>query len=665
MKSEDDKSVHLNYLDFELEIGVGKGREYPIAVLRSPAGEAREMMYFPYDELALENRLKDVQIALLRSGGKRRKILSAEEQTVHNFGRDLFNALISGEVRSRYDVSMREATQQGKGLRLKLRIQSPELAALPWEFLYDSRQAEFLCLSTDTPVVRYLELPQPIQPLTVTLPLQILGMVASPQDQTPLNVQREKQRMENAIRDLQVRGLVNLEWLPGQTWRDLRHAMWKGPWHVFHFIGHGDFDSSADEGIIALVNEVGKTTHPLRATQLGRLLAGHRSLRLVLLNSCEGARGGKHDIFSSTAAILVQRGIPAVLAMQYEITDRAAIEFARTFYEAVANGMPIDAAALEGRLAISIGVANTVEWGTPVLYMRSSDGTLFSLKDIPIPPPSTTASADRKESSPRAPTVLAKNKLGVEVTVEVKEFGVGSRVLKYLLGPRRRKKKSLRKLPLMVDNRIFMLIPWGVFERAYQHEGDHIVVLTNKQEIRGKIVGDIVTFEGKKYAMKDVVDLVLTGLPEREYIIESSKHEPTTLWQLSAIEPVNPTYSGYNPRFAFQFRGSSPAGYFTSAADTDSFYIKLAEGEEVLAYFDHFREISFDRSKSDQLRVTTEQGIDTVGSLLLKTEYTTFISKKQVPVKGSYGFLVMDWADFAEIEIALDAPKYVLRKISE
>ena len=30
-------------LDFELEIGLGKGREYQVAVVHSPAGEARSI----------------------------------------------------------------------------------------------------------------------------------------------------------------------------------------------------------------------------------------------------------------------------------------------------------------------------------------------------------------------------------------------------------------------------------------------------------------------------------------------------------------------------------------------------------------------------------------------------------------------------------------------
>ncbi len=327
----------MNYLDFEIEIGTGRGRIYPVAVIRSEGGEAREIMRFPFDDLALESQLKDLQIALLRSGGKRRQILSPEEQAVQNFGRALFNALFTGEVRSRYEVSQLAAYHQGKGLRLKLRINSPEMAALPWEFLYDANEAEFVCLSSNTPIVRYIELPRPPQPLVVTLPLRILGMTASPQDLAELDVEREKQRIEIALKDLRTTGAIEFTWLEGQTAYDLQRAMRGGPWHIFHFIGHGGFNSSTDEGLIALVDEDGRADY-LSATHLGRLLADHRSLGLVVLNSCEGAKGSKYDIFSSTAAILVRRGIQAVLAMQYEITDRAAIALSKVFYEALADG---------------------------------------------------------------------------------------------------------------------------------------------------------------------------------------------------------------------------------------------------------------------------------------------------------------------------------------
>lgn len=384
-KSQEDKkqSRAINewksYSDFELEISPGIGRDYPVSLLHSPAGEGHETMHFPFDDLLLENALKDIQIALLQSSGGKRQIISQEEQTVRNFGQKLFDTLITGELRSLYNVSLREAQRQGKGLRLKLRIKPPELASLPWEFVYDSNQADYVSLSSNTPVIRYLELPQPIQPITVEPPLRILGMAVSPEDLPELDVKLEMQRVEEATENLRLQGLVDITWLKGWTWEDLQQAMRIGTWHIFHFIGHGGFDRNTDEGLIALADRDGQSFH-LSATQLGRFLAGHSHLRLVVLNSCDGARGGKRDIFSSTASILVRRGIPAVLAMQHKITDKAAIEFSRAFYLALADGMPVDAAVAEARVAVSVAVTNTIEWGTPVLYMRSHDGVLFNIQ---------------------------------------------------------------------------------------------------------------------------------------------------------------------------------------------------------------------------------------------------------------------------------------------
>lgn len=371
----------MNYLDFELEVGQGAGLEYPISVIRSPAGEARATMLFPFDALELKNRLQSVQIALLRSGGKRTRSTSPELLAVKEFGSRLFDSLLVGEIRSRYDISLQEAARREQGLRLKLRFQTSELANLPWEFMFDSRQDEYVCLSRSSPLIRYLAVPQPILPLNTKLPLQILGMVASPEDQPPLEIDLEKERVETALEPLQRSGMVKLTWLEGQTWRSLQHALQGGPWNVFHYIGHGGFDRFLQEGFIALADEKGMT-HPLNAAQLGRLLADHSHMRLVLMNSCEGAQIGDADIFSSSATTLVRRGIPAVIAMQNEISDTAAIEFSRSFYEAMANGMPVDAAVSEARKAISLAMSNSIEWGTPVLYLRAEDGNIFNL-DMP------------------------------------------------------------------------------------------------------------------------------------------------------------------------------------------------------------------------------------------------------------------------------------------
>ncbi len=394
----------MQYLDFDLEIGPGHGRTYPVAVLRSPAGEAHGTLHFPFDATKLNEHLDQVQTALVSSGPARRRAA----QAVQDFGQRLFEALFTSDIRSCYDVSQREAARQDdRGLRIKLRVQAPELAALPWEFLYDARAGEYLCRSRQTPLVRYLELPQSIQPLQVKPPLRILGMVASPSDQPALDIQREQGRIGEALKDLEADGLVELTWLAGQTWRDLQRAMRAGPWHVFHFIGHGGFDPSSEEGVLALANEQGSTAL-MTATQMGQLLSDHRSLRLALLNACEGAQGSKRDLFSSTAATLARRGIPAVLAMQYEISDRAAIECTRSFYEALADSLPVDAAVSEARKAVSLSIANTLEWATPVLYMRAPDGALFDVEQPKVSQPEPV----QKPQAPAAVQAAPSSELG-------------------------------------------------------------------------------------------------------------------------------------------------------------------------------------------------------------------------------------------------------------
>jgi len=294
----------------------------------------------------------------------------------------LFEVLFAGEVGNLFFESLREAKKKpDRGLRVKLRTQAPELAALPWEFLHDPRRGDFVCLSHTTPLVRYLELPHPPEALGVTPPLRILGMIASPSDLPALDVAREKQRMDEALADPRREGLVDITWLPGQTWQALTQALGRGgggPWHVFHFIGHGGFNPATKEGHIALATDEGKT-YAFTAMQLSRLLGDHETLRLAVLNACEGATGSSSDLFSSTAAILVRRGLPAVVSMQYEISDQAAIQFAREFYRTLAHGTPVDAAVAEARKAVSFALPQSVEWGTPVLHMRSPDGNLFRL----------------------------------------------------------------------------------------------------------------------------------------------------------------------------------------------------------------------------------------------------------------------------------------------
>ena len=62
----------------------------------------------------------------------------------------------------------------------------------------------------------------------------------------------------------------------------------------------------------------------------------------------------------------------------YEISDPAAVAFARGFYAAIARGRAVDDAVSSGRVAI-LGLSDgTLEWVTPMLYLRGHAAHLFT-----------------------------------------------------------------------------------------------------------------------------------------------------------------------------------------------------------------------------------------------------------------------------------------------
>ena len=115
-------------------------------------------------------------------------------------------------------------------------------------------------------------------------------------------------------------------------------------------MGHGGFDEQ-NGGALLFADRTGGSV-PVTAEDLGVLMRDHTSMRLAVLNACEGARSDPADPFAGVADTLVRRGIPAVIAMQFEFSDDAAIEFAPALYRALAAGRPVDAAVGEARKAV-------------------------------------------------------------------------------------------------------------------------------------------------------------------------------------------------------------------------------------------------------------------------------------------------------------------------
>ncbi len=399
------------YLNFDVLIERAGNGKYRARVIDSPLGPASTEFERPLSDLQLENYI-------LRMGQTRRGVLqpfdSGELQAIKQCGEDLFNAVFSDEVYTCFMLSREQAREKGKGLRIRLHIEVPEFQDYPWELLYHSKMNQFLALSKETPVVRYIELPVPEYPLALRPPLKMLVMISSPEGFPPLQVEEEWKKLTAALQPLIARGMIVLERLNRPTLADLQKALRRDDFHIFHFVGHGKFITYRQDGVLLLEEDLNERRgRPVSGQYLGILLHDHPSLRLVLLNACEGARTSRSDPYAGVAQSLVQQGIPAVIAMQFPILEESAIKFANEFYGAIADGFPVDAAMSEARKAI-FTTGNETEWATPVLFMNAPDGMIFKFHreqqmETPLPAsgpaPWTQEAATPKPDSPPAEVV--------------------------------------------------------------------------------------------------------------------------------------------------------------------------------------------------------------------------------------------------------------------
>jgi len=266
------------------------------------------------------------------------------------------------------DESQRTAEN---GFRLRLRIEAPEMAALPWEFLYVQSQNTFLSTWTRTPLVRYLDVGRPVPHLEMSPPVRMLVVLPDNPRRPGLNAAGEKEILHRALEGMQsyvipkfLEGAVSLD--------DVEDALGAHEFHIFHFIGHGDFDGN--RGVLELTDGV------VDQDQWGQLFQNHEQMKLVVLNACKGAQVSSSQPFLGLAPQLVRKGIPAVVAMQYAIYDDVALHFARRFYQSLFEGEcqgKVDLALTQARNSLCTKYPDQRAFGAPVLFLRSPEGVLF------------------------------------------------------------------------------------------------------------------------------------------------------------------------------------------------------------------------------------------------------------------------------------------------
>jgi ABC-type branched-subunit amino acid transport system substrate-binding protein/CHAT domain-containing protein len=390
----------MNYITMEIRITRGQsleaGNTYLVSASeimhRGPVNPAQAMFTLSSD---IEERLNQI---LTESKLRNTQALEEQAARAKSFGIELFNALFQSEVKKLYHELKAKAVSPQSAMRLRLQIVPPELSTLPWELLHDGEQ--YLCLSGH-PKILFARVPTTIvkkRTLSYSPPLRLLGMTACPNGQDKLDVETEKGYINTALDDLIQKKRVEIEWKKAEpsVVRDLR---FDDPYHVLHFIGHGYFQDKENkenrEGKIIFEDTKGNRLD-YDAHRLS--LAIHKNIQLVFLNACDTARGDPLDYLSNFAYKLAISGIPAIVAMQFKITDDDAIQFARVFYESIARGEAVDEAVTEARHHIYVGAnVSSLQWIAPILYISTSNSISFKVAN-------TVTGTKRTSKGPVLPT---------------------------------------------------------------------------------------------------------------------------------------------------------------------------------------------------------------------------------------------------------------------
>jgi CHAT domain-containing protein len=208
-------------------------------------------------------------------------------------------------------------------------------------------------------------------------PLRILIIISNPKDQYPLDPDKWEEIILESIASGSKNDQMVIRSIKCATFENISDTLLKFNPDILQFVGHGTYSNNT--GYLALVNKDQSGTWLVDDASFADIFLGHDSrLGLVCLASCDSAKSESPQNFLGVAPKLVQRGIPAVVAMQYPILISSAGIFLENFYKALAARKPIDWAVQHGRnsLAINVGRGKR-DFATPVLYMRAKDGKVF------------------------------------------------------------------------------------------------------------------------------------------------------------------------------------------------------------------------------------------------------------------------------------------------
>lgn len=286
--------------------------------------------------------------------------------SLRELGRELAALLLPHRVGAVLDAAL---SSLGTAVLLRLSNDHERLQGLPWEYAYlgeatgEPDPNRFLGLHPSLRLVRQMGPLRSVEPVSDN-PLRVLIVVsaAPPGAGGLLHAEAEAESVLGALKGIRKGQRLEVKECAYASRVGLRQNLERFKPHILHFIGHGTAKPLSG-GVLLLYDG------ELTARDLADWLPPN--VRLVVLSACRTASPARGK---GTAETLMERGVPAVVAMQLPVRDPLSPSFSRELYSALAENRSLTEAVHQARSVIQ---GAGPDWGVPALYLSARDDRLF------------------------------------------------------------------------------------------------------------------------------------------------------------------------------------------------------------------------------------------------------------------------------------------------
>jgi hypothetical protein len=299
------------------------------------------------------------------------------------YGAQLAQGLFSDSlVLAEFASALSAAQSKNTALRLRLVISSriPELHSLLWETLLNPIDQKPICSNQNILFSRYLSSFdwRPVKPRKKE-ELKALVAIANPSDLdsyrlAPVEAPGELERARANLNPIPVTAITEAT-LP----KILEHLQ-EGAFDILYLVAHGVLVQG--KPFLFLCSDEGTVARTPGSQLADRLKDLPQIPRLIVLASCQSSGTGEIDaekngsssgVLSALGPRLAEAGIPAVLAMQGNITMKTVEQFMPVFFRELQRDGQIDRAIAAARTA----VLDRPDYWMPALFMRLTSGRIW------------------------------------------------------------------------------------------------------------------------------------------------------------------------------------------------------------------------------------------------------------------------------------------------